>query len=145
MSFQMVAGNHSQITLEATYKVTQMLQRKRKKLVSFFIALLVAWNLNCNILFLLQFFLHILTLNSYPKPAADPSYIQIVYHFSQCVVDDDISQAYREYDLRQKGQICEEKTKKVTNERKLVGKIFRQKMIWKPLQKRVREGVYNIL
>ena len=26
----MVAGNHSQITLEATYKVTQMLQRKKQ-------------------------------------------------------------------------------------------------------------------
>ena len=144
MSFYMVAGNHSQITLEATYKVTQMLQRKKQ---ARFILYCVVGGMKPELQHPLssQVFLHILTLNSYPKPAADPSYIQIVYHFSQCVVDDDISQAYREYDLRQKGQICEEKTKKVTNERKLVWKIFRHKMIWKPPQKRVREGVYDIL
>ena len=52
-----------------------------------------------------QVFLHILTLNSYPKPAANPSYIQIVYHFSLCVVDDDIPQTFGKYHVRQRGMI----------------------------------------
>ena len=56
-----------------------------------------------------QSFLHILTLNSNPKPAADLSYIQIVYHFSLCVVDDDIPQTFKEHDLRQEGRF-EKKT-----------------------------------
>ena len=104
----MVAGNHSQITLEATYKVTQMLQRKKQ---ARFILYCVVGGMKPELQHPLssQFFLHILTLNSNPKPAADPSYIQIVYHFSLCVVDDDIPQTFKEHDLRQEGRFGKKK------------------------------------
>ena len=104
MSFEMVAGNHSQITLEATYKVTQMLQRKKQ---ARFILYCVVGGMKPELQHPLssQVFLHILTLNSYPKPAANPSYIQIVYHFSLCLVDDDIPQTLEKYYVRQRGMI----------------------------------------
>ena len=105
----MVAGNHSQITLEATYKVTQMLQWKKQ---ARFILYYVVGGMKPELQHPLSspiFFIFSHSIQT-QKPAAAPSYIQIVYHFfSLCVVDDDIPWAKGEYDLRPRVKIWKEK------------------------------------
>ena len=105
----MLAGNHSQITLEATYKVTQMLQRKKQ---ARFILYCVVGGMKPELQHPLSspiFFIFSHSIQT-QKPAAAPSYIQIVYHFfSLCVVDDDIPQTFKEHDLRQEGRFGKKK------------------------------------